>query len=63
MTSKFEREFLHLAKWYLACRLEVMGGEVEGMRGGDLAFSMLGMHDHAWEMELMIAEVRCAQLN
>lgn len=56
---KFQREFLGLAKWYLACRLRVMGGDVENWNpGGGLEGSLLGMLDHAHEMRLLCAEVR-----
>lgn len=58
----WEREFFQLAGVYLACRLRMMGGDVEIGSGlvdkGPLAFSLLGMHDYEQEMRLLIAEVR-----
>ncbi len=56
----FEREFLWLAAWWLACRLQIMGGEVAGKNvpSGDLAFSLLGWHDMAAEMRLLCGEER-----
>lgn len=54
----FEREFFHLAGWMLACRLEVMGGIIEGLNWpkSDLAFSLLGYLDHTGEMEMLCKE-------
>ena len=57
----FEREFFYLAGTWLACRLEVMGGRVLPCRDWPqpaLDYSLLGMMDHAREMELLIREVR-----
>ena len=54
----FEREFFYLAGTWLACRLEVMGGYIENVHKEPLEFSLLGMHDYAREMELLIREVR-----
>jgi hypothetical protein len=56
----FEREFLGLAKWYLVCRLQVMGGKVEGsdIPDGGLGFSLLGMLDQEIAMQLLCSEAR-----
>lgn len=67
MEKKTEKEYLKLAGTYLACRWEVMGHTVEGgpFRPSNdinrLEYSMLGMHDSAWEMELILYEI--SQLN
>lgn len=51
----FEREFLLLVKWYLACRWKVMGNVVEGdVYSGGLQGALLGMIDHQFEMRLMM---------
>jgi hypothetical protein len=57
----FEREFFSLAGIYLACRWKAMGGSIRReslAHRGDLGFQLLGMRDHAREMELLIEEVR-----
>ena len=56
----FEREFFYLAGTWLACRLKAMGGNLIGdpHYGNRWNGSLLGMHDYAREMELLIREVR-----
>lgn len=55
----FEREFFYLAGTWLACRLKAMGGNLIGdPHYGNLEWHLLGMHDYAREMELLIREVR-----
>ena len=55
----FEREFFYLAGTWLACRLKAMGGNLIGdPHYGNLEWNLLGMHDYAREMELLIREVR-----
>lgn len=57
-TWQFEHEFLDLAKWYLSCRWKCMGHVVEDdPYPGSLEWALLGMHDHAHEMRLMIGEI------
>jgi hypothetical protein len=54
----WENEFLKLAGTYLACRWKVMGNVIEGdLYPGPLQWSLLGMHDYAWEMELILQEL------
>ena len=55
----FEREFFSLAGTWLACRLKLMGGVIEGdLHHGTEEWHLLGMLDYACEMELLIEEVR-----
>jgi hypothetical protein len=62
MEKKTENEFLKLAGTYLACRWKAMGHTIEGdLYPGPLQWSLLGMHDYAWEMELILYEI--SQLN
>jgi hypothetical protein len=59
-----EREFLSLAAIWLACRLAVMGGTPEIAQHQpvtdfqSLGWAMLGCVDYAYEMKLMVKEVR-----
>ena len=61
MSKDQEKEFFKLAGVYLACRWQVMGGEVSTgvpQKKGDpiktFHFAMLGLHDYQWEMELLL---------
>lgn len=58
MRVEVEREFFHLAGIYLAARWRAMGGTIDDPRlptdNGDLAFELLGMHDYAQEMKLLL---------
>jgi len=65
MSIKDEKEFLKLAGIYLACRWQVMGGEVStgvSQKKGDpiktFHFAMLGLHDYQGEMELLIGSCK-----
>jgi hypothetical protein len=53
----WENEYLKLAGTYLACRWKAMGHTIEGdLYPGPLQWSLLGMHDYALEMELILQE-------
>lgn len=62
MTS--EAEFLSLAGTWLACRLAVMGGTPETPQHvpvtsfRSLGWALLGCHDYAYEMKLLVKEMR-----
>lgn len=60
MTNNFEREFLSLASTYLVCRYKAMGGLVAADTDSctNLRWYLLGMHDYASEMELLVREQR-----
>jgi len=66
-TPSFEREFLiRLAPVWLACRWRAMGhGLVNVGRQwprSNLAFDLLGCHDYAAEMRLLVEEVRARRM-
>jgi len=57
---KFQREFLNLAAVWLACRLNVMGGDARIGQGArlvvdmhSLGWAMLGCVDYAAEMRMI----------
>lgn len=54
------REFLQHAGVWLGCRLVLMGGEIDGTFDyyGGMEWFMLGCHDLAHEMRLMVEESR-----
>jgi hypothetical protein len=57
VTLAFEREFFKLAEWWLACRLQVMGGlAVDAKHKPNLAYDLLGMVDYGWEMRLVVGK-------
>lgn len=54
---EFERQFFDHAKWFLACQLRAMGGDVEcDIPAGPLEFSLLGVHDFTLAMWIMCEE-------
>ena len=70
-TSAFEREFLSLAGTMLACKLEIMGGQIPGRKlhriagtrdrailRRNLEFSALGLVDYCGEMWLLCREAK-----
>jgi len=59
ISKEREREFLlRLAPVWLACRWKVMGHRLSGWPHGsdDLAYDLLGCHDYAAEMALLVRE-------
>ena len=64
MTASFEREFLiRLAPVWLACRWKIMGHKLSGWpHKSDLAFDLLGCHDYAAEMRLLVEEMRAGRM-
>lgn len=56
--TRFECAFLRAAGQMFACRWEVMGHQVRGVRFHSLQFSLLGLHDYEAELRLMCAEAR-----
>ena len=57
MSAGFEREFFKLAGWWLACRLQVMGGLAsDAKHKPNLAYDLLGMVDYGWEMRLVVGK-------
>ena len=63
LSPENEREFLSLAAVWLGCRLQIMGGEVEGKPSpgnpvSAMEGAMLGAFDYAYEMKLTVQEWR-----
>lgn len=52
----FQRRFLSLAGWMLACNWEAMGNRVQGIKWHSLEYSLLGLHDYCCEMRLLCQE-------
>ena len=60
----FERRFLHLATWALACNYRAMGGRVQcAIPTGNLDYELLGMYDHFAEMRLICRKEKLRCMN